>query len=68
MKTIVLHVSITEEMKLKEVTFTYNDTGLQSGKILLENIALAILKTLEMDKNQDEINDLLSELKIKKIG
>lgn len=68
MKTIVLHVSISDDMKLKGVTFTYNDTGLQSGKKLLEDISTAILNSSEMEKHSDEINELLSELKIKKIG
>jgi len=68
MKTIVLHISISEEMKLKGVTFTYNDTGLQSGKDLLESISVAILNSVEMDKHQDDVNELLSKLNIKKIG
>lgn len=35
------------ENKLKSVIFEYNDTGLESNRELLENIARAILTSIE---------------------
>lgn len=66
-KNIVLHVTLTDELKVKSITFNHNDTGLESGKDLLDKLSRALLQSIEMDRNNDDINELLNELKISRI-
>ncbi len=67
MKAIVLHIELTDQLTLKSISFTYNDTGIPSGTHLLGQLSKRILESIELDKNNDEINEMLSELKIKKL-
>ncbi len=67
MKAIVLHIELTDQLTLKSISFTYNDTGILSGTHLLGQLSNRILESIELDKNNDEINEILSESKIKKL-
>jgi hypothetical protein len=68
MKHIQLSLHLTEEEKLgiKSVTINFNDTGLPSDSKLIELIALGLLKSIHMNKDSLELQDLLRECGIVK--
>ena len=68
MKTIILQITLSDDYKLKNVTITHNDTGIISSKSLLTAISETIIESIELDDNKDDLNEFLSELKIKKIS
>ena len=66
MSIIQLTFELSDDLGLKSITFDYNDTKLPSSSETLGNIAIAILRAIEVNKDDLVIQDLLSELGIKK--
>lgn len=68
MKNIQLSISLSDDLGLKAIVYDYNDTELPSNSETLGNIAIAILKSLHLNKDDLLIQDLLNELDISRPG
>lgn len=67
MKHLNLHITISDDYLVKEVSIVYNTTGLPSDMNLIHGVSWAMLKGANSElKAQNEISNLLSELNIKK--
>lgn len=66
MRFIQLTVTMDDEYVLKYVSVDLNTTDLPSDSKLVKQIAIAILKSLKLNKDDIMIQDLLNELNIKK--
>lgn len=66
MKLVQLSIGLTDKLGIKQIVFDHNDTGLESNAELLKRIAIALLKGLELNKDDILIQDLLSDLGIRK--
>lgn len=68
MKNIQLSISLSDDLGIKAIVYNYNDTELPSTSETLGNIAIAILKSLHLNKDDLLIQDLLNELDISRPG
>lgn len=68
MKNIQLSISLSDDLGIKAIVYNYNDTELPSNSETLGNIAIAILKSLHLNKDDLLIQDLLNELDISRPG
>ena len=68
MKNIQLSISLSDDLGIKAIVYDYNDTELPSNSETLGNIAIAILKSLHLNKDDLLIQDLLNELDISRSG
>jgi len=65
MKSIQLSLSITEDLTLKGVTISYNDTGLESNSELIKILGAAIVRAIDLNSDECEIQDMLNNNNIK---
>jgi len=68
MKNIQISISLSDDLGIKAIVYNYNDTELPSNSETLGNIAIAILKSLHLNKDDLLIQDLLNELDISRSG
>jgi hypothetical protein len=66
MKTIQLTFNLSEDLAMKSIVYSYNDTDLPSNSETLGNIAIAMLRSLNLNKDDLIVQDLLIELDIKR--
>lgn len=66
MKTIQLTFNLSEDLAMKSIIYSYNDTDLPSNSETLGNIAIAMLRSLNLNKDDLIVQDLLIELDIKR--
>jgi len=62
LNSIQLAFNISEDYALKSVVFMHNDTDLPSDSELIKNLAIAMLKSLHLNKDSVAVQDLLNEL------
>lgn len=65
MKHIILSIELSDELGIKSVTLTHNDTGLKSDSELIKQVAYTILRSYSANKEDVIIQDLLNEVGIK---
>lgn len=65
------HISLTfffnDDLALKSVVFTDNDTQLDSDSKLLYQIAKTLIKAIALNQDSVIVQDLLNELNIKTV-
>jgi hypothetical protein len=66
MKTITISIGLTDELGIKVVTIDQNDTHLPENSTLIKMVCVGILKSLKASEDSVAVQDLLSELKIKR--
>lgn len=66
MKLISLDIVLSDELGIKGVTISYNDTGLPNDSKLIEIVAFTLLKSLNLNKESVAVQDLLNELGIER--
>lgn len=64
MAIIQLMLNLTDDLRIKNIIYEYNDTNLPSNSETLGNIAVAILRSLKLNKDSLVVQDLLIELNI----
>jgi hypothetical protein len=64
MQTIQLSLAITDNLGLKSVQITTNTTSLPNNSNTIRLIALALLKSINDNKDSLIVQDLLNELDI----
>jgi len=64
MKTIELKLSITEDLTLKQIIVSYNDTGLENDPELLRMIGSTIVRAVDTNREECEIQYMLNKLNI----
>ncbi|MEN6624541.1 MAG: hypothetical protein ABFD50_23715 [Smithella sp.] len=64
MKHIFLSIELSDELGIKSVTLSHNDTGLKSDSELVKMVAYALLKAYTANKEDVMIQDLLNEVGI----
>lgn len=65
MPTIQLMINLTDELGIKSIVFSYNDTRLPNNSETLGLIAAAMLKSLSLNNESLLVQDFLNELDIK---
>lgn len=66
MYLIQLSFQFNDNLVLKSVEIDYNDTGLENNSGTLKRVAITLLKAIEINKDSVAVQDLLSELGIKR--
>ncbi len=66
MKRVSLTIGLTDDLGIKSVVIDYNDTGLLDDSVLIEKIALTLIKSIYINKEDIYIQDILNELNIKR--
>ena len=66
MKYINLGITLTDELGIKSVVIYANDTELESDSGLIKLLAYALLKSMVLNKDDLELQDLLSKYGISK--
>ena len=64
MKMIILTFELTDDLGIKSIAYDYNDTELPSNSESLGKIAMAIIKSISLNKDSLIVQDLLNELNI----
>ena len=64
MKYIQLGIHLTEELGLKSVTIDHNETDLPSDSNLINLVAFALLRSINLNKESVDLQDVLNELGI----
>lgn len=62
---IEIGIYLDEDYGIKSVTIDHNTTELPSNSELVKRVAFTLLKSLELNKEDMAVNDLLNELDIK---
>lgn len=66
MKYINIGITLTDELVLKSVVIYANDTGLESDTNLIRLLSFALLKSLHLNKEDLELQELLRKYGISK--
>lgn len=66
MKSVQLTFVIRDDNALHSVVFDNNDTGIPSDSNLLRNLAITLLKSIALNKEDCEIQDVLNQYDIKR--
>jgi len=66
MKQIHIAIGLTDDLGITSVTFLHNDTHLPSDSKLIGLIGMALLKSIHLNKEDCELQDMLGELGIVK--
>jgi len=64
MKYIDLVIILDDNLAIKSVTIDMNDTGLPSDSSLIKMVSVALLKSMQMNKESVGVQDILNELNI----
>lgn len=67
MKAIQLFISLSDDLGIQSITFSYNDTELPSDWKTLNAVANAILKAIKANKDRIIVDELLDDLNIKRL-
>lgn len=59
MKYLELGIELSDELALKSIIFHCNETGIEGSARLLRLLAIALLKSIEMNKEDIELQDIL---------
>ena len=65
MKYVELGIFLTDDLGIKAVVIDQNETGLPSNSELIEKVCITLLKSLSLNKEDVQLQDLLNELNIK---
>lgn len=63
---VTLSIDISKEMTIKAVTIEYNDTGMKDDSELITRLAYTLLKSVDANKDELQLQDLLQDLDISK--
>ena len=66
MKNIQLSIRLSDDLGVKGITIDYNDTDLESDSELVKRICFTLLKSIELNKEDIMVQDLLNSLEITK--
>jgi hypothetical protein len=66
MKYIELAIELNDGLGIKAVSIKYNDTGVPNDSKLLKTVAITLLKSLRLNANDIELQDLLNDIGIDK--
>ena len=64
MKMIQITLNLTDELAIKSIFIDENDTGLPNDTTLLENVAIGLIKVINKNRKDLQIQDLLYEANI----
>ena len=64
MKRITITFGINDKNCIKEIFFDLNETDMPNDSKTLENLAITLLKNIQIDRGSLEVQDLLNELGI----
>jgi hypothetical protein len=66
MPYIQLGIFLNDRLGITSVRIDHNDTGLNDDSNLIETVALTLLKSLSLNKESVQVQDLLNELGIER--
>lgn len=66
MKYIDLVICMNDDLGIQSCVIDQNDTGLPSDSNLIKKVCITLLRSLSLNKEYVEIQDLLNELNITK--
>ena len=66
MPSVWLAINLDKELKIKTVSINHNDTGMDNNSQLIKDLCFTLLKSMTLNKDDIQVQDLLNELGIKK--
>lgn len=61
---IELRINLNEELGITSVLIMHNDTGLKSDSILISKVSEALIKAVDINKNDCKLQDMLQDFDI----
>lgn len=64
MPHIELRINLNEELGITSVLIMHNDTGLKSDSNLISKVSEALIKAVDINKNDCKLQDMLQDFDI----